>query len=235
MRAAVIPARGGSKRTPRKNVRSFAGRPMIAWPIETALASGLFDIVVVSTDDDEIARVAEEAGAAVPFRRPPELADDHTPTRPVIRHAIEALEAAGRTVDEMCCLYATTPFVTADDLVAGQKALAGSANGFSVSVTHYPHPIQRALRLRADGTAVPVDEAALAMRSQDLEEMVHDAGAFYWGTREAFMSPRSILGSGSAAVVLPTWRVHDIDTEDDWRRAELMFRATFPDGRPGRS
>nr|WP_298096647.1 pseudaminic acid cytidylyltransferase [uncultured Shinella sp.] len=232
MRLAVIPARGGSKRTPRKNVRPFAGRPMIAWPIEAAISSGVFDAVVVSTDDEEIAATAEACGATVPFRRPVHLSDDHTPTRPVIRHAIEAVEASGATVEQVCCLYATTPFITADDLVAGLKALETSANGFSVSVTHYAHPIQRALRLCADGTTLPLDEAKLATRSQDLEEMVHDAGSFYWGTRGAFMSERSILASGSAAVVLPTWRVCDIDTEDDWTRAELMFQAMFPSGKP---
>ncbi|WP_421578609.1 pseudaminic acid cytidylyltransferase [Shinella sp. M31] len=232
MRLAVIPARGGSKRTPRKNVRTFAGRPMIAWPIETALFSGVFDAVIVSTDDAEIISIAEAHGATIPFRRPAQLADDLTPTRPVVRHAIEAMEALGVAVRQICCLYATTPFITAGDLVAGLSALETSENGFSVSVTHYAHPIQRALRLHADGTVVPLDEAKLATRSQDLEEMVHDAGAFYWGTRDAFMSERSILASGSAAVVLPTWRVCDIDTEDDWTRAELMFQAMFPNGKP---
>lgn len=228
MRLAVIPARGGSKRVPRKNVRPFAGRPMIAWPIEAAIASKLFERVVVSTDDDEIAAVAQKAGASVPFRRPAELSDDQTPTRPVIQHAIQQIEAgSGKRVDQICCLYATTPFIGPEDLVAGLRALDTSANGFAVSVAHYAHPIERALRLRPDGTAVPLNEASLATRSQDLQPFVHDAGAFYWGTREAFTSPRSILASGSATVLLPSWKVHDIDTEDDWKRAELMFQSAF--------
>lgn len=196
---------------------------MLSWAVDAALKSGLFDRIVVSTDCPEVAGIAETAGAHVPCLRPRELSDDHAPTRPVVQHAIGAVESMYGPVEEICCIYATAAFVLPRDLREGHERMLKSANGFSFSATHFPHPVQRALKLSSDGTAWPLDPEALARRSQDLEPMVHDAAQFYWGTRAAFMSGRSILASGSAAVVLPGWRVLDIDTEDDWMRAELML------------
>lgn len=224
-RAALIPARGGSKRIPRKNLRPFAGRPVIAWSIDAARGSGCFDRVIVSTDDDQIAELALSLGADVPFRRPPELADDHATTLAVIRHATLWLRERGHPLDTLCCLYATAPFVTADDLRRGREVLERSGADYAVSVTAYEYPIQRALRLGADGRLAMFHPEHVTTRSQDLEPAFHDAGQFYWGRADAFLAERPLLSPAAAAVPMPPHRVQDIDTEDDWRRAEWMFRA----------
>jgi pseudaminic acid cytidylyltransferase len=224
MSIAVIPARGGSKRIPRKNIRDFCGRPMIAWSIRTARSSGCFDHVVVSTDDAEIAEVARAEGADVPFLRPASLAGDLTATAPVIQHAINELGDSARDADFVCCIYATAPFLEAEDLSRGRAALGKSTALFSFSVTTYAFPIERALRLRDDGLVEMLEPSKAATRSQDLEERYHDAGQFYWGRPAAWMSGASILGSPSVPVILPRHRVQDIDTPEDWRQAELMFK-----------
>jgi pseudaminic acid cytidylyltransferase len=224
LRVAVIPARGGSKRVPRKNVRVFAGKPMIAWAIDTARASGVFDHVLVSTDDLEIRDVAVAAGAEAPFLRPAELSDDHTGTRKVIQHAIAEAERAFGPVDEACCIYATAAFVEPDDLREGLERLA-VGHQFAFSATDYAYPIQRALRLAAGGGVEMCLPEHRLTRTQDLEEVFHDAGQFYWGRRDAFLSDEPMFGPRAAPVMIPNWRVHDIDNEDDWKRAEMMFSA----------
>lgn len=223
MRLAVIPARGGSKRIPRKNVREFCGRPMIAWSIEAALQSGCFDKIVVSTDDDEIAAVSVAEGAEAPFRRPANLSDDHTATSPVIAHAIHWCSEAGITPEQVCCLYATAPFVEPVDIVQGLRQLEASDADFTFSVTSYPFPIQRAVRVTESGRVSMFQPEHFLTRSQDLEEAYHDAGQFYWGTAAAWLENRPIFSTTSAAVILPRHRVQDIDTPEDWQRAELMF------------
>lgn len=230
MRVAVIPARGGSKRIPRKNIRSFAGRPMIGWSISAALESGCFDRVIVSTDDDEIAGVARAEGAEVPFVRPTELADDLTSTLPVIAHAVAWQAGHGPAATAVCCLYATAPFVRGADLRRGLEVLESSGADYAVSVTSYAFPVQRALRLSPAGRIEMLEPGHLNTRSQDLEEVWHDAGQFYWGRAAAWAGGVPILGPGSAPVLLPRHRVQDIDTPEDWRRAELMFRALTEGG-----
>ncbi|GGP00282.1 pseudaminic acid cytidylyltransferase [Stakelama pacifica] len=228
MNVAVIPARGGSKRIPRKNLLDFCGRPMIVWSIAAAIESGCFDRVIVSTDDAEIADVAREAGAEIPFLRPPALADDFTPTVPVVCHAIEQLEAqagGARSLGAICCLYATAPFVRATDLERGLTLLRESGSDFAVSVASYPAPIQRALRVNRDGRLEMIVAENMLVRSQDLEPAWHDAGQFYWGTRNAWFSGNPLLGPSASAVTLPRARVQDIDTPEDWATAEAMFRA----------
>lgn len=224
MNICVIPARGGSKRIPRKNVKDFCGKPMIARSIEVARESECFDRVIVSTDDDEIAEVALVHGAEVPFRRPPELADDFTPTAPVIAHAIR-WQRQTMPVGHACCLYATTPFTLAADLRRGLSLLKSSRAKYAVSVTNYAFPIQRAIRVSEDGRISMFQPEHQITRSQDLEEAWHDAGQFYWGTAEAWLSNDPIFAATSVAVPVPRQRVEDIDTNDDWERAELMFRA----------
>jgi len=225
MNVAIIPARGGSKRIPRKNIKSFCGKPMIVWSIEAALQSKLFDHVVVSTDDDEIARVAVAHGAQVPFRRPPHLADDFAATRPVVNHAIGEVERLYGVPEYVCCLYATAPFVESADLQAAYELLAATtAAQFVFSVATYAYPVQRALRLGQSGFTEMFYPEHAATRSQDLEESYHDAGQFYWGRREAFLSNVSALNARSLPYVLPRHRVQDIDTSEDWLRAELMFK-----------
>lgn len=224
MTLAVIPARGGSKRIPRKNIRPFAGRPMIAYAIAAARATGLFDHVVVSTDDDEIAALAAEHGVEVPFRRPAELADDFTPTVPVVAHAIRACEALGWASDAVCCIYPGVPMIEAGDLSAGFAALKAGDAPYVFPVVAFPSPIQRALRRLPDGRAEPFHPEHALTRTQDLEPAYHDAGQFYWGRRDAWLDGLTIHGNGST-IVLPEWRAIDIDTEDDWRRAEALYRA----------
>jgi pseudaminic acid cytidylyltransferase len=225
VRLAVIPARGGSKRIPRKNIKVFCGKPMIAWSIEAALQSACFDRVIVSTDDAEIADVARQYGASVPFLRPAELSDDHTGTIPVIRHAIEWFNAQGQTVDEACCLYATAPFVNADDLRRGLDVLQANNCDYAFSVTSYAFPIQRAIRVTEQGRVEMFSPEHFNARSQDLQEAYHDAGQFYWGRAEAWCEGRMIFSPGSMPVMLQRHRVQDIDTPEDWVRAEWLFKA----------
>jgi len=222
MKVCLIPARGGSKRIPRKNIKNFCGKPMIAWSIEAAQKATCFDRIIVSTDDEKIAEVARAAGAEVPFTRPEKLSDDHATTQDVVAHALEVL---GPDVQTLCCLYATAPFVQVQDILAGEKALQGADYAFPV--TSFPFPIQRAVKIDADGRLDMFSSEHLLTRSQDLEEAYHDAGQFYWGTAEAWKARKPIFGSGSVPVILPRWRVQDIDTPEDWKRAELMHAALF--------
>jgi N-acylneuraminate cytidylyltransferase len=226
VRIAIIPARGGSKRIPRKNIKPFCGKPMIAWPIETARTSGCFDRVIVSTDDAEIADVARQYGAEVPFMRPSELSDDHTGTIPVIAHAIEWMNAnRPRQVDLACCIYATAPFISAADLTTGLDTLQREGGEYAFPVASYAFPIQRAIRITANRRVEMFNPEQFNTRSQDLEEAWHDAGQFYWGTADAWLSGSAIFSATASPIVLPRHRVQDIDTPEDWVRAEWMFKA----------
>lgn len=222
MTIAVIPARGGSKRIPRKNIRLFAGRPMIAHAIAAARQSGLFEHVVVSTDDPEIADIARGEGAETPFVRPAELADDHTPTVPVIAHAIRACAALGWKADCVCCIYAGTPFIELADLSGSLALLEDSGADYCFPVTEYSSPIQRALVRDNEGRMSPFFPEFELVRTQDLKPTYHDAGQFYWGRTDAWLSNPRIHSSG-VGYPIPQWRVVDIDTEDDWARAQTLF------------
>lgn len=224
MRLAVIPARGGSKRIPRKNIKPFCGKPMVARSIEAALESGCFDRVIVSTDDLEIAEVACHYGAEVPFIRPAELSDDHTGTIPVIRHAVEWFIANDEAPEQVCCIYATAPFVSGEDIRRGLEALTRNDCDYALSVTSYAFPIQRAIRITSACRVEMFNPEHFNTRSQDLEEAYHDAGQFYWGRASAWLSARRIFGPSTSPVVLPRYRVQDIDTPEDWERAEWLFK-----------
>ncbi|MGY4490013.1 pseudaminic acid cytidylyltransferase [Pseudomonas sp. TE3610] len=220
---AIIPARGGSQRIPRKNLKLFDGVPIIAWSIRAALGSGLFDEVVVSTDDDEIAEVARAHGAQVPFRRPASLADHHTGTTAVVQHALQAL---GTAHDLACCIYATAPMLTAADLQQGLAALQGNDDKcFAFSVCSYAFAVQRALQLDGQGGVAALYPEFSQVRSQDLTPAWHDAGQFYWGRRQAWLQGLPMFAGHSLPIMLPRHRVQDIDTPEDWRRAEYMFAA----------
>lgn len=225
MNIAIIPARGGSKRIPRKNIREFGGKPMIAWPIAAAAQSGLFEHVIVSTDDEEIAGIARAAGAEVPFVRPPELSDDHAGTSDVVAHALGWAQGEGLEVEAACCLYATAAFVAAGDLAAA-RALLSEACDYSFSAVRYAHPPQRGFLRHADGSPELVQPEHRATRTQDLPPVFHDAGQFYWGTRAAWLEGRPIFGARSRFVELPAWRAVDIDRPEDWEMAERIFAAT---------
>ena len=225
LNVAVIPARGGSKRIPRKNIKLFAGKPIIGYSIEAAKRCGLFDLILVSTDDDEIAAVAQGFGAEVPFLRPRALADDFTGTNAVVKHAITWLAAEGHEVDFACCIYATAPFLQPEYLAEGYGKLLAGDSSFAFSVTGFRFPIQRALRVTPLGSVEAIFPEQSFTRSQDLEDAYHDAGQFYWGRREAFLNDRLLFSPTSSAVILPRHLVQDIDTLEDWEEAELMFRA----------
>ncbi|MGI9038196.1 MAG: pseudaminic acid cytidylyltransferase [Gemmatimonadota bacterium] len=232
MNVAVIPARGGSRRIPRKNIREFCGRPMIGYAVETALTSGLFEHVIVSTDDDEIEEVALAWGAEVPFRRPAALADDHTGTTDVVAHAAEWLRDRGWAVDAICCIYPTAPFLTAADLSAGLELLSRGDRAFVFSACAYRSPIFRAFRENENGGIEMFFPEAFETRSQDLPRALHDAGQFYWGQPKAWLERRRIFDSHSSVVLIPALRVQDVDTEEDWARAERMYRALSEPGGP---
>ena len=219
---AIIPARGGSKRIPRKNIKPFAGRPMIVHAISAALGSRLFGQVVVSTDDPEIAETARKAGAKTPFVRPGELSDDHTPTVPVVAHAIEALEQIGWQVATVCCIYPGVPFIQLADLAIALDLLRTSGADYTLPVAEFPSAIQRALRRTSDGRLSPFHADFELTRTQDLEPAYHDAGQFYWGSRDAWLS-NSRIHSNAVGLAIPNWRVVDIDTPEDWERAEILY------------
>lgn len=223
MNIAIIPARGGSKRIPRKNIKEFCGQPMIAWPIQAAIESKCFDRIIVSTDDSEIAEVAKTYGAETPFVRPPELSNDHAGTIPVIAHAIEWIKSSGCMVENACCIYATAPFVLATDLQKGWSLLTSSNSDYTFSVTSFPFPIQRAIRITSENRIQMFQPEHFNTRSQDLEEAWHDAGQFYWGKAEAWLSQKQVFSETAAPVKLPRYRVQDIDTSEDWQRAEYLF------------
>jgi pseudaminic acid cytidylyltransferase len=223
MNIAVLPARGGSQRIPRKNVRPFCGKPIIAWPIETAISSGLFDRVIVSTDDAEIRSVAERHGAECPFERPAALADDHATTSDVMAHAVAWVAEAGLSADAICCIYPTAVFAEPGDLRNGLDALSSGAWAFAVAATEFEAPIFRSFRQREDGGLEMFFPEHFATRSQDLPQALHDTGQFYWGRPSAWLAKQRIFDRSSVPVLIPKSRVQDIDDADDWARAEAMF------------
>ncbi|MCC5879120.1 MAG: pseudaminic acid cytidylyltransferase [Idiomarina sp.] len=230
MKVAIIPARGGSKRIPGKNIKEFAGQPMIAWSIKAALHSGCFDKVIVSTDDEAIANIAKAHGAEVPFMRPATLSDDYTGTIPVIAHAIQTLNeqhavAGLAPISYACCIYATAPFVRPADIIAGLEKVSQPNVAYAFSVTSYPFPIQRALKLTDRQRVSMFQPEHFTTRSQDLVEAYHDAGQFYWGRADAWVTGTLLFTETSAPVILPRHRVQDIDTFEDWERAEWLFKA----------
>jgi len=229
MRIAIIPARGGSKRIPRKNIKEFCGKPMIAYSIGVAKSSGLFTYVVVSTDDPEITSFAQELGAEVPFVRPADLADDHTPTVPVISHSVTACESLGWKIDYVCCIYPCAPFLQRGDLVNALALLENSPSAdYSFPVTEFSSAIQRALCRDLSGRMISFSPEFEMTRTQDLDPAYHDAGQFYWGRPSAWQSNPKIHNSG-VGLVIPNWRVVDIDTPEDWLRAEAVFRSLYKD------
>lgn len=221
MNLAIIPARGGSKRIPRKNIKEFYGKPMIAYAIDAAKESGLFEHIIVSTDDEEIAQISKMLGAEVPFIRPAELSDDLATTVPVIKHAIEACSALGWKPDHVCCIYPNVPFIQIPDIQGSLDRLINSNVNYCYPVTVFPSAIQRALKLTDNKQTQPFYPEFEATRTQDLEPAFYDAGQFYWGKTNAWLANIKIHSDG-LGYVIPNWRVIDIDTLDDWQRAELF-------------
>ncbi len=223
---AVIPARAGSKRIPRKNINDFCGKPMIAWAISAAKESGLFDEIVVSSDSEEIAEIARHWGAQTPFIRPDNLADDQTATVPVIAHAVSSCIALGWSFDYVCCVYPCAPFIQIEDLQQALELMKSRDADFVYPVTEYAHPIQRAMRQLQNGKMQLFNPEFELTRTQDLEKSYHDAGQFYWGKASAWLEHKRMHTDG-LGMIIPNWRVVDIDNEDDWIRAERVFKANF--------
>lgn len=233
MKLCVIPARGGSKRIPRKNIKDFCGKPMISYSIQAALSSGCFDKVIVSTDDAQIAEVAAFYGAEVPFTRPAELSNDYAGTMPVIKHAIEWFLEQGMKPTEVCCLYATAPFVQSYAIHKAYEQFQESQADYCFTVTSFAFPIQRAIKRTPDNRIRMFYPEYRNTRSQDLEEAYHDAGQFYWGKAKAWLAEIPLFSDVATPYILPRYWVQDIDTPEDWKRAELMYQVLIQNGDMG--
>ena len=219
---AIITARGGSKRIPRKNIKPFCGKPIIAYSIQAALESGLFDDVIVSTDDEEIANVSREYGASVPFMRSAANSDDFAGTEDALREVLLVLEEHKRSYSEFCCLYPTAPFVTASKLCQSYKLLQKEGIDSVLPVTQFSFPPQRGVVVES-GHVRPVDDVAMMMRSQDLTPVYHDCGQFYWCNVDSFLKRNLLVGDHTAPFVVSEIEVQDIDNETDWLLAELKY------------
>lgn len=225
MKLCVIPARGGSKRIPKKNIRNFCGKPIIAWSIETVIRAGCFDKIIVSTDDNEIADVAKQFGAEIPFLRPKEISDDKTGTNTVVRHALQYYKTLNKHFQYACCVYATAPFLEKKYLIQGEKIIKQPEVDYAVSITSFPYPVQRALIRDKKELLSMLDPKFTEARSQDLIETYHDAGQIYWGKVKSFNENIPLFSGNTAPIYIPRSNVQDIDTIEDWDCAELMFKA----------
>ncbi len=224
MNVAIIPARIGSKRIPKKNIKIFHGKPMIAYSIQAALKTKLFSSIIVSTDSMELANIAITYGAEVPFIRPAELSDDFTGTDAVILHALNYLIDHGADIQYVCCIYATAPFISASYIKKGFDLLKKENATSAFSVTTYPYPIYRSLKISEDGRLQMIWPDYMNVRSQDLSEAYHDAGQFYWADAQKYLIEKKIFSKAAVPVVLPRYLVQDIDTDEDWQRAEAMYK-----------
>ena len=224
MRLCVIPARGGSKRIPQKNIKTFCGQPIIAYSIIAALESNCFDEVIVSTDDDAILQVARSFGASVPFLRPSKLSNDYAGTLSVVKHAIEWFEDKGLLSSEVCCLYATAPFVSSRSIKLAYNQMLKTKSDYCFTATSFAFPIQRAFRVTPKNHAEMFYPENYETRSQELEDAYHDAGQFYWGKAEVFKQLKPFFSKKASPYILSRQFVQDIDTLEDWRVAELMYQ-----------
>jgi len=220
---AIIPARGGSKRIPRKNIKEFLGKPIIAYSIEVALKSKLFDEVMVSTDSEEIAKIARQYGAKVPFFRSKKTADDFATIENVIEEVIDWYKMNGREFDNFCCIFSTTPLLKPEHLLESYTLLLKNKFDALFPVIRFSYPIQRALKLQK-GRIVMAEPQYIHSRSQDLEPMFHDAGMFYWMKTKKFCQTLEILCDNTGMFELSELEVQDIDNMTDWVLAELKYK-----------
>ena len=223
MNIAIIPARGGSKRIPKKNIKIFKGKPMIYWAIKNAINANCFDRIIVSTDDNEIAFIAKEFNAEVPFKRPKNLSDDFTPTSDVIKHCLNWLDSSNYYVKNVCCLYPSTPLINEKDILNAKEILEISEDEISVfSAILFPHPIERALLIDENGFSRMIKPNLFMKRTQDCMKAYHDAWQFYWASKIHWKTMKNLFHK-SKPYLIPNWRVQDIDNEEDWKRAEIIF------------
>lgn len=222
-RVAIITARGGSKRLPRKNIRPFHGRPILHYAIAAAKQARLFDDVIVSTDDEEIATAAHLGGCSSVIKRPAELADDRATTAQAMHHAVRYLMDQGAPLEQVCCIYPCTPLLLPADLHDGFNKLMASGKCYVFPVAQYAPAVQRMLRMDDNGVMQPVWPNFNDVRTQDLEARWHDAGQWYWGKADAWLNEIPIYGSWSVGQPVPRWRAIDIDTGEDWIIAEAAY------------
>lgn len=220
---AIIPARGGSKRIPKKNSKSFLGKPIIAYSIEAALVSNLFDEVMVSTDDEAIAEIARSYGATVPFLRSDKNADDHAILVDVLLEVLASYKTIGKTFKQVCCILPTAPFVTKQKLQDSFKKLIDNDFDSVFPVLEFSYPIQRALQITNDKVSMVWDAYETA-RSQDLEKRYHDSGQFYWSKASSLETDKKLFTKNSGAIVISELEAQDIDTETDWKLAEIKYK-----------
>jgi pseudaminic acid cytidylyltransferase len=224
MNIAIIPARGGSKRILKKNIKNFLGKPIISYSIELAIKSNIFDKIIVSTDDEEIAKVAIECGAEVPFLRPKNISDDFSGVHSVVDHAVRWLIDHGDVVNNVCCLFATAPLIAQDDLLESLVKLKTGKWESVVAAAEFSSPIFRAFKYIENGGIEMFFPKYYSSRSQDLPISMYDAGQFYWATSKTCMAPPKGFSKNSTALIIPSWRVQDIDTIEDWKRAEIIYK-----------
>lgn len=224
MNIAIIPARGGSKRIPKKNIKNFLGKPIISYSVELAIKSNLFDKVIVSTDCDEIAEIAKSYGAEVPFKRPQEISDDFSTLNDVLKHAIDFIENDGFLYEYVCCIYATAPFIEIDDVRRGFELINTKKWESVIAATNFSYPIFRSFEKDKKGGLKMVFPDHYSSRSQDLPEIFHDAGQFFWAKSEFLKKSPSGFNQNNTIIEIPNYRAQDIDTDEDWQRAELIYK-----------
>ena len=227
MNICVIPARGGSKRIKKKNLKSFSGKPIILWSIEIAKAAKCFDKIIVSTDDYEIMNLVKNYGLEVPFNRPKKLSDDYVGILPVVSHAIKWEMKQNKKPSYVCCILATAPFIKLKELKLGLKILKNNSFDYTFAATNFSYPIHRSFKIKNNGKSQMLFPKHYNSRSQDLPSVYHDAGQFYWGRTDAWLTNKPIIGSNSYPILIPRKRAIDIDTIEDWLIAEEMFKLDF--------
>lgn len=220
---AIIPARGGSKRIPRKNIKDFLGKPIIAYSIEAAIKSGVFDEVMVSTDDSEIAEISKEYGANVPFFRSSELSSDMAMTAPVLLEVLNEYLKLGQKFDYCCCIYPCAPFINPQKIEEGLETMLNKQANSATPVVQFSYPIQRALRIKNEKISMIFPEN-LEVRSQDLEKTYHDVGQYYWIKTDNFFVEKQLFSKNAVPILIPESEVQDIDTEEDWKIAEIKYK-----------
>jgi|TARA_B100001093_G_scaffold520214_1_gene613690 N-acylneuraminate cytidylyltransferase len=224
MNIAIIPARGGSKRIPKKNIKNFLGKPIISYSVELAIKSNLFNKVIVSTDCDEIAEIAKSYGAEVPFKRPKAISDDFSTLNEVLKHAIDFIENDGFLYDYVCCIYATAPLIEIDDIRRGLELIDTKKWESVIAATNFSYPIFRSFEKDKKGGLKMVFPDHYSSRSQDLPEIFHDAGQFFWAKSEFLKKSPSGFNHNNTIIEIPNYRAQDIDTDEDWQRAELIYK-----------
>ena len=225
MKLAIIPARSGSKRIKNKNIKNFFGKPIIYWSIKLAIETNLFDKIIVSTDSHKIAKLSRSYGAETPFIRPKNLSNDYVNTNEVIKHSIKWFKSKKIDFDYVCCIYPTAPFLTKKNIKKGLKLLTTKKKLFSFTVTSFPHPIERALSVKKNGEVIPLSKKNEIKRSQEFNIFYHDIGQMYWGRSDAFLENKKIFSKNSVAIQVPRYLSHDINTIDEWKNAEMVFKS----------